>query len=278
MKTKRMDTDKILQRLFDQTGRLFYIMGPCVIESEDTVLETAEKLFKVALEQKVDIVFKSSYTKANRSSIGSFTGPGIVKGMKILEKVRTEFGFPILTDVHIPVEAEVAGVTADIIQIPAFLCRQTDLILAAAKTGKIINIKKGQFASAQEMNLAAEKSLSAGNSRILLTERGTTFGYNNLVVDFRNFMEMKKFGYPVIYDVTHSLQKPVAEGNISGGQPEYALAMACAAAATGSIDGIFAETHPDPSRAKSDSRSMIGLEQAEELIIKTKMINRMRYR
>ena len=277
MKVKKIDTERLLDKLFDQPGRFFYIMGPCVIESEEVVMEIAERLFKIASELKADIIFKSSYTKANRSSIDSFTGPGIVRGLKILEKVRTEFGFPILTDVHTPSEAEVAGMTADVIQIPAFLCRQTDLILTAAKTGKVINIKKGQFASAQEMKLAAEKSISAGNSRIMLTERGTTFGYNNLVVDFRNFMEMKKFGHPVIYDVTHSLQKPAAEGNMSGGQPEYAIAMACAAAATGSIDGIFAETHPDPSKAMSDSKSMIDLDQAEELVIKTKKFNGIKF-
>ncbi|MDD3044715.1 MAG: 3-deoxy-8-phosphooctulonate synthase [Candidatus Delongbacteria bacterium] len=277
MKLKKIDTDKVLKRVTAQSGKLFYIMGPCVIESEDTVMEIAERLYKIATELKADVVFKSSYTKANRSSIESFTGPGIVKGLKILKRVRTEFGFPILTDVHTPAEAEVAGMTADIIQIPAFLCRQTDLILAAAKTGKIINIKKGQFASAQEMKLAAAKSVAAGNVRILLTERGTTFGYNNLVVDFRNFMEMKKTGYPVIYDVTHSLQRPAAEGNTSGGQPEYAIAMACAAAATGSIDGIFAETHTDPSLAMSDSKSMIDLDQAEELVNKTKKINRIKF-
>jgi len=270
---KKIVTENVLKRLMQPGKRLFYIMGPCVIESEDVVFRIAERLYMISSEHKADIIFKASYTKANRSSIDSYTGPGIVNGLKILKKVRTEFGFPILTDVHNADEAELAGGTVDIVQIPAFLCRQTDIILAAAKTGKIVNIKKGQFASAAEMKLAADKAVSAGNGKIMLTERGTTFGYNNLVVDFRNFMEMKRFGYPVVYDVTHSLQRPAAEGNISGGQPEYALAMACAATATGSIDGVFAETHPDPALALSDSKSMIGLDAAEELIERTLKIN-----
>lgn len=273
---KKHDPGKILNAVFVMSGEPFYIMGPCVIEDEDTVMITAERLLKISFEHKVPVIFKSSYTKANRTSISSFTGPGITKGLQILKKVRSEFGLPVLTDVHTPQEAEVAGKDVDIIQIPAFLCRQTDLILAAAKTGRIINIKKGQFASAAEMKQAAEKSVSAGNDKVIMTERGTTFGYNNLVVDFRNFMDMKKFGFPVVYDVTHSLQRPAAEGNTSGGQPEYAIAMACAAAATGSIDGIFAETHPDPKKARSDSKSMIDLDTAEELVIRTKKIFRIK--
>ncbi|MBN2857398.1 MAG: 3-deoxy-8-phosphooctulonate synthase [Candidatus Delongbacteria bacterium] len=253
---------------------MFFIAGPCVIESEEITMKIAGELHSISKRTKAEIIFKASYTKANRSSINSFTGPGIVKGLEILKKVKEEFGFKILTDVHTEAEAEIAGEKVDIIQIPAFLCRQTDLILAAAGTGKIVNIKKGQFASAKEMKLAADKVLSAGNGNIMLTERGTTFGYNNLVVDFRNFMEMKEFGYPVIYDVTHSLQKPAAEGEISGGQPEYALRMACAAAATGCVNGIFFETHTDPGSALSDSRSMIDLKTAEELIEKVMKISK----
>jgi 2-dehydro-3-deoxyphosphooctonate aldolase (KDO 8-P synthase) len=253
---------------------LFFIAGPCVIETEEITMMIAEELHGISKRTKTEIIFKASYTKANRSSINSFTGPGIVKGLEILTKVKNKFGFRILTDVHTEAEAEIAGAKVDILQIPAFLCRQTDLILAAAGSGKTVNIKKGQFASAKEMKLAAEKVISAGNSSIMLTERGTTFGYNNLVVDFRNFMEMKEFGYPVIYDVTHSLQKPAAEGEISGGQPEYALKMACAAVATGCVDGIFLETHTDPGSALSDSRSMIDLKTAEELIEKVLKISK----
>lgn len=255
-------------------AEMFFIAGPCVIESEESTLKIAEELYRISNRTKTEVIFKASYTKANRSSIRSFTGPGIVKGLEILTKVKNEFGFRILTDVHTEAEAEIAGAKVDIIQIPAFLCRQTDLILAAAATGKTINIKKGQFASAKEMKFAAEKVLSAGNRNIMLTERGTTFGYNNLVVDFRNFMEMKSFGYPVIYDVTHSLQRPAAEGDVSGGQPEYAVRMACAAAATGSVDGIFFETHTDPQKALSDSRSMIDLKTAEDLIERVIRINK----
>lgn len=253
---------------------MFFVAGPCVIESEETTMQIAEELYRISKKNKAEIIFKASYTKANRSSINSFTGPGIVKGIEILSKVKKEFGFRILTDVHTETEAEIAGSKVDIIQIPAFLCRQTDLLLAAAATGKTVNIKKGQFASAKEMRLAAEKVLSSGNKDIMLTERGTTFGYNNLVVDFRNFMEMKSFGYPVIYDVTHSLQKPAAEGEISGGQPEYAVKMACAAAVTGCVDGIFFETHTDPGSALSDSRSMIDLKSAEDLIEKVLKISK----
>jgi 2-dehydro-3-deoxyphosphooctonate aldolase (KDO 8-P synthase) len=261
--------------LSGKSGDFFFIAGPCVIESEEIVFSIAEKLQSLSEKLKTEIIFKASYTKANRSSIDSFTGPGIEKGLEILARVRREFNLLILTDVHTAEEARIAGETVDIIQIPAFLCRQTDLLIAAAKTAKTVNVKKGQFASAKEMKFAAEKILSAGNSRIMLTERGTTFGYNNLVVDFRNFMDMKAFGYPVIYDVTHSLQKPAAEGNISGGQPEYALQMACAAAATGCIDGLFFETHPDPEKALSDARSMINTEMAEEMMSRVLKIIRM---
>lgn len=256
-------------------SKLFFIAGPCVIESEETTFGIAEELHRLSKKYKCDIIYKASYTKANRSSVDSYTGPGIVKGIKILAQIKKEFGFYILTDVHSAVEAEIAGRTVDIIQIPAFLCRQTDIILAAAKTGKTVNIKKGQFASPKEMKLAADKVLSAGNKKIILTERGTTFGYNNLVVDFRNFMEMRSYGYPVVYDVTHSLQKPAAEGNVSGGQPEYAIQMACAAVSTGCVDGLFVETHPDPSKAFSDSKSMLRLDLMEEMISKVQKLKKM---
>lgn len=270
----RKEKNKIENVIFGKDPELFFIAGPCVIESEEIVFQIAEKLYKLSKKHKCSIIFKSSYTKANRSSVDSFVGPGIVKGLKILAQVKKEFGFFILTDVHSAVEAEIAGRTVDIVQIPAFLCRQTDIIISAAKTGKIVNIKKGQFASPKEMKFAADKALSAGNNKIMLTERGTTFGYNNLVVDFRNFMEMKAFGYPVIYDVTHSLQKPAAEGNVSGGQPEFAIKMACASIATGCVDGLFIETHPDPQNALSDSKSMLHLSKMDELITKVKKIRK----
>jgi 2-dehydro-3-deoxyphosphooctonate aldolase (KDO 8-P synthase) len=257
-------------------GSLFFIAGPCVIETQDILFEVAEELVRVSEKTGAKFIFKASYTKANRSSVSSYTGPGIEKGLKMLEKVRKEFKFPILTDIHTAEEALIAGEKVDIIQIPAFLCRQTDLLIAAGRTGRIVNIKKGQFASAKEMRLAAEKVLSTGNKNIILTERGTTFGYNNLVVDFRNFMDMKSFGFPVVYDVTHSLQRPAAEGNVSGGQPEYALNMACAASATGCIDGIFFETHPDPEKALSDSKSMLPTCMIGEIVKKTLKIAGMR--
>jgi len=275
MKFKKAERDKTAEMIFKNGGKLFFIAGPCVIESEEIVLQIAERLFKISKRTKADIIFKASYSKANRSSIDSYTGPGIIKGLRILAAIKKEFGFPILTDVHSAIEAEIAGRTADIIQIPAFLCRQTDLIIAAAKTGKIVNIKKGQFASAKEMKFATEKVLSANNNKIMLTERGTTFGYNNLVVDFRNFMDMKAFGYPVVYDVTHSLQKPASEGNISGGQPEFALQMACAAVSTGCVDGLFIETHTDPSKALSDAKSMLKIDHLEELIRKVQKFKRL---
>jgi len=274
MKSGKRGKELLENILFGKGQELFFIAGPCVIESEDTTLSIAEKLHELSSKMKCEIIFKASYTKANRSSIDSYTGPGIEKGLKLLAKVRKEFGLYILTDVHTAEEASIAGRTADIIQIPAFLCRQTELIIAAAMTGKIVNIKKGQFASSKEMKLAADKAVSAGNRKVLLTERGTTFGYNNLVVDFRNFMDMKSFGYPVVYDVTHSLQKPAAEGTVSGGQPEYAVQMACAAVSTGCVDGLFIETHPDPSKALSDSKSMLRLDQMEELIAKVKKIKK----
>ncbi|MBU4486350.1 MAG: 3-deoxy-8-phosphooctulonate synthase [Candidatus Delongbacteria bacterium] len=276
MTLKKNEKDKLLSKIFNKNSNLFFIAGPCVIESEDITFIIAEELFKISKKLKADIIFKASYTKANRSSIESFTGPGIIEGLKILTEIKKEFKFPILTDVHSTIEAKIAGKTVDIIQIPAFLCRQTDLILSAAKTGKIVNIKKGQFASAKEMKLAAEKVLSSGNNKIMLTERGTTFGYNNLVVDFRNFMEMKSFGYPVIYDVTHSLQRPTGDGIVSGGQPEYAIQMASAAISTGCVDGLFIETHPDPSTALSDGKSMLNIDLMEELISRVQKLNKLK--
>ncbi|MDA3886661.1 MAG: 3-deoxy-8-phosphooctulonate synthase [Candidatus Delongbacteria bacterium] len=256
-----------VEDIFSKERRKFFLIaGPCVIESESIIFEIAERLKTITEKLNIDLIFKSSFTKANRSSIESFRGPGIDKGLEILSRVKEKYSLPLLTDIHIPEEALVVSDIVDVIQIPAFLFRQTDLLTKAGETGKVVNIKKGQFGSANEMNLAADKVRSTGNDKVMLTERGTTFGYNNLVVDFRNFMEMKLAGYPVIYDVTHSLQRPAAEGNVSGGQPEYVMQMASAAIATGAVDGLFIETHPDPSKALSDGKSMLNLDELEKVL------------
>ncbi len=251
---------------------LVLIAGPCVVESEELVLSVAEHLTELCSRLKIPYVFKASYVKANRTSIDSFTGPGPEEGLKILQKVKAEFDVPLLTDIHYPHEAALAAEVVDILQIPAFLSRQTDLLIAAGRTGKIVNIKKGQFLSPFDMENAAKKTASTGNDRILLTERGTTFGYNNLVVDFRSFMDMHKTGYPIIYDATHSLQRPAASGNISGGQPEYVKQMSLAATATGTLSGLFIETHPQPEKALSDAQSMLPLDQMKDLLQGVKRI------
>lgn len=264
-----MKTSFDVNNIFSKERRNFFLIaGPCVIESENIIFEIVERLKTITEKLNIDLIFKSSFTKANRSSIESFRGPGIDKGLEILSRVKEKYSIPLLTDIHIPEEAWIVSDVVDVIQIPAFLFRQTDLLTKAGETAKVVNIKKGQFGSANEMNLAAEKVRSTGNDKIMLTERGTTFGYNNLVVDFRNFMEMRQTGYPVIYDVTHSLQKPAAEGNVSGGQPEYVMQMASAAIATGAVDGLFIETHPDPSKALSDGKSMLCLDRLEEVLLR----------
>ena len=238
--------------------KFFLIAGPCVVEEEDLMIAVAEKLKKETTSRNIPFIFKSSYCKANRTSIESPSGPGLEKGLAILNKIKEKFELPILTDIHDISEIPKASEVADILQIPAFLCRQTDLIVSAAETGKIINIKKGQFMAPEDMKNAAQKVASTSNRNILLTERGTSFGYHNLVVDFRGFAIMKQFGYPVVYDVTHSLQKPSLD-KTSGGTPEYALMMAKAALATGMVNGLFVETHPDPRNALSDADSMLPL-------------------
>ncbi len=245
--------------------KFFLIAGPCVVEDEKLMMKVAEKLVVLTQKRGIPFIFKSSFKKANRTSIESATGPGIKKGLEILSKIKKEFNVPILTDVHEINEVEEAAEVADILQIPAFLSRQSDLIFAAAKTGRIVNIKKGQFMAPEDMKNAAEKILKAENNKILLTERGTSFGYHNLIVDFRSFAIMKQLGYPVIYDVTHSLQRP-SQSKTSGGSPEYALMMAKAALASGNVDGLFIETHPNPAEALSDANSMLALNKLPELL------------
>lgn len=259
---------KLMNKLYTELAssqNFFLIAGPCVIEEENIMFTVVETLKELCTRKGIPFVFKSSYSKANRSSVNSFSGPGREEGLKILSKIKREFDVPVLTDVHECVEVASAAEVCDILQIPAFLSRQTELIRTAAVTGRIINIKKGQFMAPEDMKLAAEKASSTGNKQVLLTERGTTFGYHNLVVDFRSFVIMHQFGYPVVYDVTHSLQRP-SVGNYSGGNPEFALPMAKAAIATGMVKGLFIETHPEPQQAKSDSASMLPLAKMESLL------------
>ncbi len=235
---------------------LAILSGPCVIESEDHALAAAEKLKEMCDLLDIHLVYKSSYDKANRSSFYSFRGPGLQEGLRILEKVKKEFNIPILTDVHSPEEARAAGPVCDILQIPAFLCRQTDLIVAAAETRAVINVKKGQFMAPWDMGNVVQKILSTGNQKIILTDRGSTFGYNNLVSDMRSIPIMQKFGFPVCFDATHSVQLPGSNESSSGGQREFIPTLAKAAVAAGA-NCLFIESHPDPSKAFSDKDSVV---------------------
>lgn len=241
------------------------LAGPCVIESEQMVMDIAEELKNIVEDKDVDFYFKASFDKANRTSISSFRGPGIEEGLKILKNVKDTYGLKIITDIHEPWQAEKVAGVADIVQIPAFLCRQTDLLVAVAKTGKIINVKKAQFLAPWDMKNVVKKIEEAGNRNIMLCERGTCFGYNTLVVDMTGLVEMNKFGYPVIFDATHSVQKPGGKGNATGGNREYVEYLARAAAAVG-IDGMFAEVHPDPDNALSDGPNMIRLNEFEQIL------------
>lgn len=245
----------------------FLLAGPCVIEGEDMALRIADHVVKVTNRLGIPYVFKGSYRKANRSRLDSFTGIGDEKALRILAKVRDTFGVPVVTDIHTADEAEMAAQYVDVLQIPAFLCRQTDLLVAAAKTGKVVNIKKGQFLSAGAMRFAAEKVVEAGNSNVMLTERGTTFGYQDLIVDYRGIPEMKSFGFPVVLDVTHSLQQPNQTSGVTGGMPQLIETVAKAGIAVGA-DGIFIETHEDPTVAKSDGANMLRLDLLEGLLEK----------
>lgn len=252
---------------FIHSENFFLLAGPCVIEGEEMALRIAEKIVRITDKLHIPYVFKGSYRKANRSRIDSFTGIGDEKALKVLAKVRKTFDVPVVTDIHAPHEAEMAAEYVDVLQIPAFLCRQTDLLVAAAKTQKIVNIKKGQFLAPDSMKFAAEKVVDAGNSNVMLTERGTTFGYQDLVVDFRGIPEMKSFGYPVILDATHSLQRPNQTSGVTGGQPQLIETIAKAGIASG-VDGLFMETHENPSVAKSDGANMLKLDLLEDLLVK----------
>lgn len=243
----------------------FLIAGPCVIESEQLVMETAARIAEITKSLGIPFIFKSSFDKANRTSIKSFRGPGIEKGMAVLKKVRDQIGCPILTDVHTEEQATEAGKVVDVLQIPAFLCRQTDLLIAAADTGKVVNVKKGQFLSPAEMGNAVKKVEECGSRRILLTERGSSFGYNNLIVDMRSFPILRSFGYPVVFDATHSVQLPGGGGTKSSGQREFVEPLACAAAGAG-VDGFFMEVHPNPDEALSDGPNMVPLHQLKSLL------------
>jgi 2-dehydro-3-deoxyphosphooctonate aldolase (KDO 8-P synthase) len=251
---------------------LVLIAGPCVIESEEIVFSTCGQIQEIASRLGYPFIFKSSYSKANRLNMDSYSGPGLDKGLKILGKVKEKFGVPVLTDIHSPDEAKPVSEVADVLQIPAFLCRQTDLILAAAKTGKPINIKKGQFMAPEDMLPIAKKAESTGNKSILLTERGSFFGYHNLVVDLRSLKIMRDLGYPVVFDATHSLQLPGSQGSCSGGRPEFIFPMTRAAVAFG-CDALFLETHPDVENALCDRSSMLLLDRLEELLLQVKAID-----
>jgi 2-dehydro-3-deoxyphosphooctonate aldolase (KDO 8-P synthase) len=253
---------------------LFLIAGPCVIESEAHARMMAEKIARIAADAGVPYIFKASYDKANRSSVKAFRGPGEKEGLRILGKIKSELKLPVLTDIHDPFQAEPAAEVCDVLQIPAFLARQTELLIAAGKTGRIINVKKAQFLSPWDMGNVAEKVASTGNTKIILTERGASFGYQNLVVDMRSFPVMRKTGYPVVYDVTHSVQLPGGQGNASGGQPEFIEPLARAGVAAG-VDGIFLETHDNPDAALSDGANALPLAQLPALLAKLKELGAM---
>lgn len=247
------------------------IAGPCVIETEEMVFSIASQMKEITKELGIPYTFKASFDKANRTSISSFRGPGIEQGLEILQKVKDTYHLPICTDIHEPWQAKMAAQVADIIQIPAFLCRQTDLLVAAAKTGKCINIKKAQFLAPWDMKNCLEKVRQSGNDNVMLCERGTSFGYNTLVVDMTGLRVMKDFGAPVIFDATHSVQKPGGNGTSTGGNRQYVEYLAKAALAVG-VDGLFVETHPDPDHAKSDGPNMVPLGEMKEILIRLKKV------
>lgn len=258
---------ELYKKLIQNKENFFLIGGPCVIENSENPYEIAEKLIEITRKLGIFYIFKASYRKANRSRIDSFTGIGDIKGLEILKDIKGKYNIPVITDIHSASEADLASQYVDILQIPAFLSRQTDILISAAKTNKIVNIKKGQFLSAQSMNNAVEKVREAGNNKILLTDRGTMFGYQDLIVDFRAIPIMQTNNVPVIMDITHSLQQPNQSSGISGGLPQMIETIAKASIAVG-VDGIFMETHPEPSKAKSDGANMINLNKVEDLLEK----------
>ena len=261
--------EKFLKDLFTSqqydTNNFFLVAGPCVVESEELIMEVAEKVSGICKNLGIPYIFKASYRKANRTSGTSFTGLGDDVAMQMLQNTGKKYSLPIVTDIHSPEEAAKAAGFADVLQIPAFLCRQTDLLVAAGKTGKIVNVKKGQFVSGEAMKFAVDKIRNAGNDKIMLTERGTTFGYQDLVVDYRNIPAMKAHGVPVVMDVTHSLQQPNQTSGVTGGNPQLISTIAKAAIAAGA-DGLFIETHPNPSIAKSDGANMLKMDLLETLL------------
>ena len=259
-----MITEKI------EKNKFLLIAGPCAIEGKDNAFKIAERLVSISSKLSIPLVFKGSYRKANRTKLDSFTGIGDLKALNILRDISSKFHIPVITDIHSSDEAKMAAEYVDIIQIPAFLARQTDILLSAAETGKIINIKKGQFMSADSMKYAVNKVVESGNKKVMVTERGTQFGYNDLIVDFRGISELKKIA-PTILDVTHSVQKPNQTSGVTGGNPEYIESLARAGIANG-IDGIFIETHTDPSKAKSDGANMLDINKLEDLITKLLII------
>jgi 2-dehydro-3-deoxyphosphooctonate aldolase (KDO 8-P synthase) len=251
---------------------LFLIAGPCVIESEAHARAIAERVAKIAADCGVPYIFKASYDKANRSSVKAFRGPGLIEGLRILAKIKSELKLPILTDIHDPPQAAPVAEVCDVLQVPAFLARQTDLLIAAGKTGRVVNVKKAQFLSPWDIGNVVEKVVSTGNRNVILTERGASFGYQNLVVDMRSFPIMQKLGYPVVFDVTHSVQLPGGQGHASGGQPEFIEPLARAAVAAG-VDGIFLETHDNPAAALSDGANALPLSQLPALLKRLKELS-----
>ena len=252
---------------YTDSDNFFLLAGPCVIEDEKMAYPIAEQVVRLSEKYKIPTIFKASFKKANRTRLDSFTGIGDEKALKILADISQKFDIPVVTDIHTAEDAKRASQYVDVLQIPAFLCRQTDLLIAAAETGRYVNIKKGQFLSGASMKYAVDKVVAAGNSNVMLTERGNMFGYGDLVVDYRNIVEMQKFNVPVILDITHSLQQPNQSAGVTGGQPELIGTIAKAGIAVG-VDGIFLETHPNPAIAKSDGANMLRLELLEELLIK----------
>ncbi len=258
-----IEIDKLKYTL---SGNFFLMAGPCVIESEEMAMQIAGHIVELTERLHIPYIFKGSYRKANRSRVDSFTGIGDKEALEILRKVGDRFDVPVVTDIHTPDEAAMAAPYVDVLQIPAFLCRQTDLLIAAARTGKVVNIKKGQFLSPEAMQFAAQKVVDMGNDRVMLTERGTTFGYQDLVVDFRAIPIMQRTGFPVIIDATHSLQQPNQSAGVTGGMPDMIETIARAGIAVGA-DGLFIETHPEPQKAKSDGANMLRLDLLEGLLV-----------